>query len=168
MLEIARVRLAGWGKLIDANVIDADLQDTFDMAVSSGGVWVINQRKGRTDLGIHGSNIERNINGLSNIARHLRQDGLLLLSVQGEQKNYEQHLPDGIIYSQSIKQIAEDEEIESIEKSYFFKKNGVILVQQKLELGFIKEWRKEEILEQCGFTLIEIHDSNKFHIYAKA
>lgn len=168
MLEIARKRLGEWGKLIDANIMDADFEDTFDMAVSSGGVWVINQRKGRNDLGIHGSNIERNIQGLTNIARHLRQDGLLLLSVQGDQQNYEQHLPDDIVYSQSIEQIAEDEEIESIEKSYFFKKNGVILAQQKLELSFIKEWRKAEILEQCGFTFVKIHNSNKFHIYAKA
>ena len=51
------------------------------MAVSSGGVWVINERKGRTDLEIHGSNIERNIQGLTNIARCLRHDGFLLLSV---------------------------------------------------------------------------------------
>ncbi|MEM8718834.1 MAG: class I SAM-dependent methyltransferase [Cyanobacteria bacterium P01_G01_bin.39] len=168
MLDIARKRLGEWGKLVEADIFDTDLKDEFNMAVSSGGVWVINQRKGRTDLGIHGSNIESNIQGLTNIAKHLCQDGLLLLSIQGEQKSYEQHLPESIVYSQSIEPIAENEEIESIEKSYFFKRNGVILAQQKLELGFIKQWKKEEILKQSGFSLIKIDDSQKFYIYAKS
>lgn len=168
MLDIARKRLGEWGKLVEANLMDTDLQDTFDMAVSSGGVWVINQRKGRTDLGIHGSNINQNITGLTNLAKHLHQDGLLLLSVQGEQKKYEQNLPGGIVYSQEVEKIAENEEIESIEKSYYFKQNGKILAQQRLELSFIKQWKKEEILEQAGFTFVGIHDSQEFHIYTKS
>lgn len=72
MLEIARKRLGAWGKLIEADVIDMDLQETFDIAVSSGGVWVINQRENRTDLGTHDSDIEQDIKGLTNVSQHLR------------------------------------------------------------------------------------------------
>lgn len=168
MLDIARTRLGEWGTLIEADVMAMDLQDTFDMAISSGGVWVINQRKGRTDLGIHGNNINQSIQGLKGIAKHLRQDALLLLSIQGDQKNYEQELPGEIVYSQEIEKVAENDEIESIEKSYFFKKNGVILAQQKLELSFVKQWKKEEILEQVGFTFVGVHNSQKFHVYSKS
>ena len=168
MLDIARKRLGEWGKLVEADVIEMDLQNTFDIAVSSGGVWVINQRGERTDLGNHGGNIDRDIKGLTNVAKHLHDDGLLLLSVQGEHKNYEQNLPGEIVYSQEIEQIAENDEIESIEKSYFFKKNGIILAQQKLKLNYIKQWKKEEVLKKAGFAFLGIHDSQKFHIYAKS
>ena len=102
MLDIARKRLGKWGKLVEADVIEMDLQNTFDIAVSSGGVWVINQRGERTDLGNHGGNIDQDIKGLTNVAKHLHDDGLLLLSVQGEHKNYEQNLPGEIVYSQEI------------------------------------------------------------------
>lgn len=129
---------------------------------------LINQRGDRTDLGDHGGDIDRDIKGLTNVAKHLHDDGLLLLSVQGEHKNYEQNLPGEIVYSQKIEKIAENNEIESIEKSYFFKKNGKILAQQKLKLNYIKQWKKEEILEQAGFTFFGVDDSNKFHIYTKS
>ncbi len=168
MLDIARKRLGAWGKLVEADVIEMDLQDTFDIAVSSGGVWVINQRGDSNDLGDHGGGIDQDIKGLTNVAKHLRDGGLLLLSVQGEHKNYEQNLPGGIVYSQEIKQIAENDEIASIEKSYFFKNNGIILAQQKLKLNYIKQWKKEEVLKQAGFTFRGIHESQKFHIYGKS
>ncbi|MDJ0674521.1 MAG: class I SAM-dependent methyltransferase [Calothrix sp. MO_167.B42] len=167
MLEIARKRLGEWGKLVEADVIEMNLGETFDIAVSSGGVWVINQRDNRTDLGTHDSDIERDIKGLTNVAKHLRQGGLLLLGVQGDQKNYQQDLPSGIVYSQEVEKIAQKDAIEYIEKSYFFKKDDEILAQQKLKLKFIKPWKKEEILEQAGFKFLGIHDSQKFHIYEK-
>ncbi|RQH19379.1 hypothetical protein [Okeania hirsuta] len=57
------------------------------------------------------------------------QDGLFLLSVQGEHKSYQQSLPTGIVYSQEIEKIGENDEIESIDQTYFFKKDGEILAQ---------------------------------------
>lgn len=167
MLEIARKRLGAWGKLIEADVYNMDLEETFDIAVSSGGVWVINQRGDRTDLGNHKNEIPQDIKGLTNVAKHLSQNGLLLLSVQGEHKNYQQNLPSGIVYSQEIEKIGGNDEIESIAKSYFFKKDEEILAQQKLNLNYIKQWKKEEIMEQAGFTFVGIHDSQKFHVYNK-
>lgn len=154
-----------WGKLVEADVIDMNLQETFDIAVSSGGVWVINQRDDRSDLGTHDSDIDQDIKGLTNVSKHLRQKGLLLLSIQGDQKNYQQNLPSGIVYSQEIEKIAENDQMEWVEKSYFFKKDGKIISQQKLKLKFIKQWKKEEVLEQAGFNFLGIHDSQKFHIY---
>ncbi|MGD1809160.1 class I SAM-dependent DNA methyltransferase [Dapis sp. BLCC M126] len=167
MLEIARKRLGEWGKLVAADVCDMNLQETFDIAVSSGGVWVINQRGDRTDIGSHIKGLEQDIKGLANVAQHLGQNGLLLLSIQGEQKNYQQNLPTGIVYSQEIEKIAENDEIESIEKSYFFKKDGEILAQQKLSLNYIKQWKKPEIMEQAGFSFVGIDESKKFHVYRK-
>ncbi|NEN93722.1 MAG: class I SAM-dependent methyltransferase, partial [Okeania sp. SIO3H1] len=167
MLDIARKRLGEWGKLVEADVYNMDLKETFDIAVSSGGVWVINQRGDRTDLGNHTNEIPQDIKGLTNVAKHLCQEGLLLLSIQGEHKNYQKNLPTGIVYSQEIEKIGENDEIESIEKSYFFKKDGEILAQQTLNLNYIKQWKKEEIMEQAGFTFVSIHESQKFHVYKK-
>ncbi|NEP86825.1 MAG: class I SAM-dependent methyltransferase [Okeania sp. SIO2C2] len=167
MLDIARKRLGEWGKLIEADVYIMDLQETFDIAVSSRGVWVISQRGDRTDLGNHTNEIPQDIKGLTNVAKHLCQEGLLLLSVQGEHKSHQQNLPTGIVYSQEIEKIGENDEIESIEKSYFFKKDGEILAQQKLNLNYIKQWKKEEIMAQAGFSFVSIHESQKFHVYRK-
>ncbi|MDY7004763.1 MAG: hypothetical protein SWX82_12605 [Cyanobacteriota bacterium] len=89
------------------------------------------------------------------------------MSVQGEHKSHQQNLPTGIVDSQEIEKIGENDEIESIEKSYFFKKNGEILAQQTLNLNYIKQWKKEEIMEQAGFSFVSIHESQKFHVYRK-
>ncbi|NEP40244.1 MAG: methyltransferase domain-containing protein [Okeania sp. SIO2G4] len=129
MLEIARKRLGGWGKLLEADIYDMNLQETFDIAVSSRGVWVISQRGDRTDLRNHTKDIDEDIKGLINVAKHLHQDGLFLLSFQGEHKSYQQSLPTGIVYSHEIEKIGENYEIESIDKTYFFKKDGEILAQ---------------------------------------
>ncbi|MGD1804968.1 class I SAM-dependent DNA methyltransferase [Dapis sp. BLCC M126] len=92
MLNIAKTRLGEWGKLVEADIYDMNLQETFDIAVSSRGVWVISQRCDRTDLRNHTKDIFEDIKGLINVAKHLRQDGLFLLSVQGEHKSYQQKL----------------------------------------------------------------------------
>ena len=167
MLNIARKRLGEWGKLVEADIYDMNLQETFDIAVSNRGVWVISKRGDRTDLRNHTKDIDEDIKGLINVAKHLRQDGLFLLSIQGEHKSNQQNLPTGIVYSQEIEKIAENDEIESIEKSYFFKKDGEILAQQKLNLNYIKQWKKEEIMEQAGFSFVSVDESQNFHVYRK-
>ncbi|NET00653.1 MAG: class I SAM-dependent methyltransferase [Sphaerospermopsis sp. SIO1G2] len=167
MLEIARERLGENVKLVEADVIKMDLQETFDMAISSGGVWIISQRGDKNNLGTHGGDIELHLQGLINLAKHIRQDGLVLLNLQADQANKETNLPDGIVYSQEVKKISEDEENELIEKSYFFKRNGEILAQQHLILGFIKEWKKEELMEKAGFAFVGADQNQKFHIYKR-
>ena len=167
MLNTARKRLAEWGNLVEADVYEMNLQETFDIAVSNGGVWEINQRGDRADLGNEMKNIDEDIKGLTNVAKHLDRNGLLLLSIQGEHKNYQQSLPTGIIYSQEIEKIGENDEMESIEKSYFFKREEEILAQQTLNLNYIKQWKKEEIMEQAGFNFVSVDESQKFHIYRK-
>lgn len=167
MLEIARKRLGENVKLVEADVMKMDLQETFDMAISSGGVWIISQRGDKNNLGTHGGDIELHLQGLTNLAKHIRKDGLVLLNLQAFQANKETHLPDGIVYSQEVKKISEDEENELIEKSYFFKRNGEILAQQQLILGYIKEWKKEELMEKAGFAFVGADQHQKFHIYKK-
>ena len=50
---------------------------------------------------------------------------------------------------------------------YQRKKNWEILAQQKLKLNYIKQWKKEETMEQARFIFETIHNSQKFHIYRK-
>ncbi|MGD1717396.1 class I SAM-dependent DNA methyltransferase [Dapis sp. BLCC M172] len=167
MLNIARQRLGEWGNLVEADIYNMNLQETFDIAVSSRGVWVISQRGDQTDLRNHTKDIDEDIKGLINVAKHLRQDGLFMLSIQGEHKSYQQNLPTGIVYSQEIEKIGENDEIKSIEKTYFFQRDGEILAQQKLKLNYIKQWKKEEIMEQAGFSFVSVDESKKFHVYRK-
>ncbi|NER01420.1 MAG: hypothetical protein F6K17_01655, partial [Okeania sp. SIO3C4] len=51
--------------------------------------------------------------------------------------------------------------------SYFFNKDGEILAQQTLNLNYIKQWKKEEIMEQAGFSFVSVDESKKFHVYRK-
>ena len=39
MLDIDKKRLGKQGKLVEADVYDMDLQETFDIAIYNGGVW---------------------------------------------------------------------------------------------------------------------------------
>ena len=47
MLDIAHDRVGAATRLIEADVTSMDLEDTFDAAISSGGVWVIIDARGR-------------------------------------------------------------------------------------------------------------------------
>ena len=64
MLDIDKKRLGKQGKLVEADVYDMDLQETFDIDISNGGVWEINQRDDQADLGSHTKDIDQEIKGL--------------------------------------------------------------------------------------------------------
>jgi len=122
MLEIGKKRLGDRAKLVEADVVTMDLDETFDAAISNGGVWGILDLGDRWEFGGHVPGIEANRQRLDNVARHLRTGGLLLLHLQKPHQNFEQQLPGEIVYSQVIKTQEETPEYHSFKKLIFSRK----------------------------------------------
>lgn len=167
MLEIANKRLGNRAKLIEGNALTMDLNATFDVAISNGGVWVFLDWGDRWELGSHIPNVEANRQGLKNLARHLREGGLFLLNLQKVGWNSEKLLPGGIVYYQCIEEVEDTIDYHIRQKSYFFKKDGEILAQEQLKLIFFKLKAYQQLLSEAGFDFQGTNNDNSLAIYKK-
>ena len=165
MLEIARKRLGECVKLVEADAVTMDLNATFDVAISNGGVWGILDLRDRWEFGGHIPGIETNRKGLSNLARHLRGGGLLLLHLQKPHKNYEESLPGEIVYSQYIEAVEDTKDYRTLQKSYYFKKNGEILAQDRVSITCFKPEISQTLLTEAGFELQGRTEGEHFVVY---
>ena len=167
MLEIAKERLPSRASLIECDVAEMNLGRTFDVALSSGGTWVIIQSDKELLLGTHLLNREKDFKGLQNVADHLDAGGLLLLSVQKPHEDRDIDLVDGIVYSQRVVGRNGTSDHYFIEKGYSFKRNGQLLAEDTLTLGFYKQTVFPEMLADAGFSPLGMTDTNKFFVWRK-
>lgn len=167
MLEIAAPRVGDHVNLIQADVVNMDLGEKFEVAISNGGVWGILDLGDIWQFGGHVPGIEQNIQGLKNTARHLQAGGLLLLHLQKPHQTYDETLAGGIVYSQAIEEIENTEEYTTWIKSYFFKKEGKILAQDQITITCFKPDTSTKILKEAGFKLLDSGKQEKFAIYQK-
>lgn len=167
MLEIAKKRLGNRAKLIEADAVTMDLNATFDVAISNGGVWGILDLGDRWEFGGHVPDVAANRQGLENLARHLREGGLLLLHLQKPHQNFEQSLPGGIVYSQLIEPGKDTLDYHTFEKRYFFKKEGEILAQERITITCFKPETSRKLLSEAGFEFQSTNNSDRFAIYQK-
>ena len=168
MLEIAEDRLGDEAELVQGDVTSMDLGETFDAAISSGGVWVIIDADDALLLGTHLSGYDQEVRGLRNVSEHLEPDGLLLLSIQEMHRDLDVTLPEGIVYSQRISGPDEQGEHFSIEKRYRFTRGSQVLGEQTLNLGFYREPLRDEILREAGFEFQGFDPDRRFFVCSKA
>ena len=167
LLEIAKTRLENRAELIEADAVTMNLDTTFDVAISNGGVWGILDLGDRWEFGGHVPGIEANRQGLKNLARHLREGGLLLLHLQKPHQNFEKFLPGGIVYSQSMEAGEDTSDYYTLRKSYFFKKNEEILAREQITITCFKPEISRELLSEAGFDFQSRSDGDRFAIYRK-
>ncbi|WP_133512603.1 class I SAM-dependent DNA methyltransferase [Candidatus Thiosymbion oneisti] len=167
MLEIAKERLPNHVHLIECDVAEMKLDREFDVAISSGGTWVIVQSNHELLLGTHLFNRKKDIRGLQNVADRLYPGGLLLLSVHPPHKDHNINLGDNIVYSQKIEAYSGISEHFSFEKSYCFKRNGMILAEESLTLGFYKDTVFPKMLADVGLEPLGVTDTEKFFVCKK-
>lgn len=167
LLKIAEKRLNNQVKLIEADVVTMDLNMTFDVAISNGGVWGILDLGDTWEFGGHVPGIETNRQGLKNLTRHLREGGLLLLHRQKPHQNYEKSLAGGIIYSQSIEEVENTVDYRTLLKSYLFKKETEILVQEQIEITCFQPDISQQLLRESGFDFQGTSNGDRFAIYKK-
>lgn len=166
MLEIARRRVGGEIRLIEGDVTSMDLEDTFEAAISSGGVWVIVDTGEEYLLGTHLLDYDQDVTGLRNVSAHLESDGLLLLSIQQMHHDLDLTLPEGIVYSQRISAPRGRGDHFMIEKQYSFRRGPEVLGEQTLNLGFYRRSTMDRILGEAGFGLEGIDDDRQFFVYS--
>lgn len=169
MLEIGKKRLGNQAKLIEADAVTMNLNATFDVAISNGGVWGILDlgEPERWEFGGHVPNLEANRQGLANLADHLREGGLLLLHLQKPHPNFDKTLAGGIVYSQLVEEGEDTSEYHTFYKSYFFKQDGKILAQEKLLITAFKPETSRQLLTEAGFELKGKTKNDRFAIYQK-
>ncbi|NER37657.1 MAG: class I SAM-dependent methyltransferase [Oscillatoria sp. SIO1A7] len=170
MLEIAKKRLGGKAKLIEADVVTMNLNATFDAAISNGGVWVSYDCGDRWEVGSLIPNVEANLPGLVNVAGHLREGGLLLLNVQNPHDNFDKELTSEVVYSQSVEDLVETADYRIVKKNYMFKKDEEILAQEQHKITLFNQDAYQVMFEKAGFDFEEISSSSngdRFAIYKK-
>ena len=167
MLEIAKKRLGNQVKLLEADVVTMDLNATFDVAISNGGVWIVFDLGNQWELGTHIPGIEANLQGLKNVACHLRKGGLFLLNLQKPHEDYEKFISEEVVYSQQIEELEDTRDYHILKKSYLFKKDGEILAQEQLTLTFFKSDAYQQLFKEAGFDFQGISNDRVFVIYKK-
>lgn len=168
MVEIAKQRLGDRAKTLEGDAVTMDLNATFDVAISNGGVWGILDDGGPWRFGGHVSGLEANRQGLSNLARHLREGGLLLLHLQKPHNNFDQTLSGGIVYSQFLEEGEDTIDYNTLQKTYFFKKDGKILATEQITITIFKPEVSRQLLTEAGFELQGTDKSDRWAIYKKS
>lgn len=141
---IAQERVGADTRLIEADVTSMDLEDTFDAAISRGGVCFVIDAEDEFLLGTHLSHRDQEVEGLKNVSAHLESDGLLLLSVQEMHHDFNLTLPEGVVYSQRISVTEETEELDDhfmIEKQYSFTQDSEVIGEETFESWFLSAKR---------------------------
>lgn len=159
MLEKATARLGSRVKLYQQDVINLNLPETYEAAVSQGGVWVV-INGGFLDSHITG--YQQNLLGLIKIAQHLDQNGLLILNVGPEQRDLTMKLVEGVEYSQQVYFKGS-----TYEKDYFVKKDGEIIAHQHCEYARFNPEETAKLIDEAGFTNLGKDVSDSFVRFQK-
>lgn len=161
MLEIAVERLGPNIKLYEQDVLDLDLPDTYEAAISYGGVWVGIEDKKCIDS--HITNPERNLEGLRRVSHHLAQNSLLLVGIQHEHKNCEGIvLRDGAVYSSDV--IFQGD---FIYKQHLVQKEGKVLAKQNVIIRRFDEKTYAKMMDSAGFTTFGKDKTDRFLVFQK-
>lgn len=149
MLSIASERLQQFPNisLSQQNITRIDLDKTYDLAFSYGGVWyfVIDGDK-EPFMVSHLPGEEDNHQGLERLARHVRSGGTLLLGIQGPHFDYEKPVSNGMIYSQKI--IPSED---GFTKHYFLADDADVVMRQTIRYRTYDFAESLALLGQYGF-----------------
>jgi len=130
MLSIASNRLQQFPNISLSleNVTDFDLNKSYDLAFSYGGVWyfVVDGDK-EPFLVSHLSQEQDNHQGLARVSSHVNTGGRLLLGTQGPHHDYEKPVSNGMVYSQKI-----DPVDHGFIKHYYLADEGHVLMSQTI------------------------------------
>lgn len=160
MLDKAKILLGDSVPLYQADVTDFNLNQTFDIILSNGGVWYGVWYDENT-LGYcgHLPNIQQVEKSIDCVVNHLNPQGQLVLSMQDAHKNKKLDLPDNITYTQHI----HPKENGAFEKEYIFTtQENQQVCYQKLTLAYIENHSFEGFLTKHGFSSPVISEDKRY------
>ncbi|MDQ1288367.1 MAG: hypothetical protein QG622_1932 [Actinomycetota bacterium] len=149
MLQIAKKRLAAFPKVTTylQNVVTLDLQSTFDLAFSYGGVWYFVPENDHFSMISHIRDEQANAEGLERISAHLKPGGRLLLGIQAPHHDYSRPVREKMEYSQRITPITD-----GFRKYYCLSDgDGQPLMEQTTDYRIYSFDAAIELLDKCGF-----------------
>ena len=162
MLAKAKILLKEKAHLIQCDVMTMDLEERFEAAFGNGGVWGFVKSGDDYILVSHLTDERENLQGLKQVARHLEEKGLFIMSVQGVHQDFEMELPNQVVYSQEV-----SEQGDYINKDYFFKKGGAVVAKQRNRFRLFRGPAIKELMAEGGFEFQSIAADDRFHIYLK-
>ncbi|MDZ8034351.1 class I SAM-dependent methyltransferase [Nostoc sp. DedSLP04] len=175
MLDVAKKRLGNKIKLVESDVLNMQLEESFDLAYSNSGVWFFLDINTDNEYLLCSSinSIENNVIALRRVAEHLKMNGLLVLSAQGMHIDRVEKLPGDIIH-----QVKVSKTDTGVKKQYLWirENNGEIISDTTADLLILDSNKTKELMEQSGFEEIGIEGNkklmknfllSKFHIYQK-
>ncbi|MFN6435422.1 MAG: class I SAM-dependent methyltransferase [Nostoc sp. DedSLP01] len=175
MLDVAKKRLGNKIKLVESDVLNMQLEESFDLAYSNSGVWFFLDTNNDNEYLLSSSinSIENNVIALRRVAEHLKMNGLLVLSAQGMHIDRVEKLPGDIIH-----QVKVSKTDTGVKKQYIWlrENNGEIISDTTADLLILDSNQTKQLMEQSGFEQIGIEGNkklmknfllSKFHIYQK-
>ena len=109
------------------------------------------------------TDLRQNILGMKRVAKHLVQNGLLIIGIQPAHTNIDVlQLRGGATYSQKIKY-----HLPYIDKEYFVTQNGKKVAYQQFTLRRFTNQEKQKLMKGGGFSEIRIDKTKQFLIFKK-
>ena len=130
MLHIASERLQPYSNisLQRQNVTQFDLNSTYDLAFSYGGVWYfVVDGENEPFMVSHLPEHADNCRGIERVAGHVRSGGRLLLGIQGPHYDYQRPVKNGYVYAQKIEPADQ-----GFTKHYYLTDHGETLMAQTI------------------------------------
>jgi len=149
MLDIAKKRLANSNvNLIFEDITQFETSDQFEGIVSTGGAIYIIKEEGEYRLYSHITDPDTNQQLLTKLYRHLDDNGLLALGIQGPHNNYKKEIKDNVIYEQRV-----TKQDSYVDKRYTFSnQNGEVLTEQFCRFCVFDGKQTQQLLKNAGFT----------------
>lgn len=166
MLEIAGQRLASHPHihLVQQNVTTLNLEQTFDLAFSYGGVWYfVVDGVNEPFMVSHIAEDAPNRQGLEQVARHIVQGGILLLGIQGPHHDYESPISNGMVYSQKI-----EANPHGFTKHYYLADGDQRLMAQTIEYRTYTLTQACAMLAEYGFVHQPDASGRQFMMFKKS
>lgn len=165
MLDMAEKRLSVFDniELCCQNVTELSLNCRYEIAFSYGGVWYFVPNENQEfQLISHIADHEKNRQGLKKLAKHIENNGTLLLGIQGVHYDYETAISNGMIYQQKIFPAAD-----GFIKKYYLKDQGKIVMFQEISYFVYSFQDALNMLKNCGFYYHPENNSDKFLMFEK-
>ena len=164
MLVKARRRLSDYNvKLLNLDIRNYPENEFFQSIISSGGaICISHQDNQKYRLYSYCDDKLDHIKLLHKLYNLLEDNGLLIISIQGEHKEYSAAISEDITYSQEINYSGD-----YMTKWYTFSKDKKILARQSVKLVVFDEIEMINSFSEVGFKSLGVDKSNKFYIFQK-
>ena len=164
MLAQARKRFNGTVPLLLQNVVDLQLLEQYEVAVSHQGVWNFTCYPCSFSLESHLTQIDANVQGLRKVAQHLVPGGLLVINIQVPSRNTKMPVGENAFFIQNADLHSSNS---FVKKDYLIEKDGKLAVYQHCDYLRLNQSETEDLLTTSGFCPRAVDRNDGFFAFQK-